>query len=274
RTILATLKLNAEHAEGRSAGTSKADTQSLHKRVSATQEENLIPRQELFEANSTEVTSKQYSLGKQINECNQETELKKQADLMCQLGDEYIKTAEISNIWYEHYVWACALFNAAQCRLEKLWNSHRQTNESFADNPGESFYDKDYIEQRKQVIETNFLRKLSIQNKTITTSAESTSRYKQILKSMREYSKTTVNDIINNDMIVDELTSEIKEPDEDRTIANSRSFYDNLTEKIFEFYRLMLKDCMTDIGIPECKFAMIALGSISRKEVTAYSDIE
>ncbi|CAH1798049.1 unnamed protein product [Owenia fusiformis] len=226
----------------------------------------------------SEITQKMYDLGCKIKACDQETELKKQAELMCELGDEFIGKAETSPTWYEHFVWASALLNAAKCRLEKLESRPFETIQDLLRRWSllntKFKYDKCYIEERLQDIDTQFLKRLSKARKLST--HDLTSRYKQELEKIRTYSEDTVNAIINNDMIVHPLTSEMREQDIDNTIEHSKVFYNELTEKILEFYRSIIIDCMSTLGIQNCKykFAIMALGSLSRKEVTAYSDIE
>ncbi|CAH1776888.1 unnamed protein product [Owenia fusiformis] len=226
----------------------------------------------------SEITQKMYDLGCKIKACDQETELKKQADLMCELGDEFIGSAETSPTWYEHYVWASALLNAAKCRLEKLESRPLKNIQDLLRRWSllntKFKYDKSYIEQKLQKIDAQFLKRLSKES-TFSTS-ELTREYKDALEKIRNYSEETVNAIINNDMIVHPQTSEMKEQDIDNTIEHSKVFYNEITEKLLEFYRSIITNCMSVLGIQNCKyrFAIMALGSLSRKEVTAYSDIE
>ncbi|CAH1773714.1 unnamed protein product [Owenia fusiformis] len=216
-----------------------------------------------------------YDLGckiKAYEESKTESELKKQADLMCELGDEFMESAETSPTWYEHYVWASGLFNAAKCRqpTETLWLKVKDLTSS---SPS-SIYSHDYIDQRIQQIDTNFLNKLSKKN-TMST-RKLTKKYKEALETIRNYSENTVNNIIDNDMVVDDVTSEIKPEYEDKTIEHSKVYYNDLTEKLLEFYRSIITNCMSVLDLQNCKYrvAIMALGSLSRKEVTAYSDIE
>ncbi|CAH1773715.1 unnamed protein product [Owenia fusiformis] len=230
----------------------------------------------------SEITEKMYDLGckiKEYEESKTESELKKQADLMCELGDEFIESAETSPTWYEHYVWASGLFNAARCRLEKqpIQPNSPSTLMSLLHRFRRWFkidYDLKYIDQRIQQIDTNFLNRLSKKNTRSTN--ELTKKYKEALETIRNYSENTVNDIIDNDMVVDDVTSEIKPEYEDKTIEHSKVYYNDLTEKLLEFYRSIITNCMSVLDLQNCKYrvAIMALGSLSRKEVTAYSDIE
>ncbi|CAH1787682.1 unnamed protein product [Owenia fusiformis] len=215
----------------------------------------------------SEVTKEMYELGCKIKACDQQTELKEQADLMCQLGQEYIKSATTSEIWYEHYVWSCALYNAAKCRIKKLIKKQTDgTNTALED-------DLEHTDKQLQLIENNFVKKCRAANSKLSTEA-STQKYTNTLENIRVYSNATVNDIIEKYMVVDDVTTEMKDEDEDNTIKYSKVFYNGLTQQLLDFYKSIIHDCISVLGHPDCKFAFLALGSISRKEVTAYSDIE
>ncbi|CAH1790375.1 unnamed protein product [Owenia fusiformis] len=229
----------------------------------------------------SEVTKEMYELGCKIKACDQQTELKEQADLMCQLGQEYIKSAETSDIWYEHYVWSCALYNAAKCRIKKLIRKETDdSNPDLADDLEPRMKKRrlhpslEHIDEQLQVLESNFVKKCRAANHGELSTKAATQKYTDTLENIREYSNTTVNDIIEKYMVVDDVTTEMKNEDEDNTIKHSKVFYNGLTQQLLDFYESIINDCFSVLGYPDCKYAFIALGSISRKEVTAYSDLE
>ncbi|CAH1799998.1 unnamed protein product [Owenia fusiformis] len=209
-----------------------------------------------------------YELGCKIKACDQHTELKEQADLMRQLGQEYIKSAETSDIWYEHYIWSCALYNAAKCRIKKLIRKQTDGTNTALE------HDLEHIDKQLQLIESNFVEKCWATKHCELSTKTTTQKYNNILENIREYSNTTVNDIIEKYMVVDDVTTEMKEEDEDNTIKHSKVFYNGLTQQLLDFYKSIINDCISVLGHPDCKFAFLALGSLSRKEVTAYSDVE
>ncbi|CAH1802697.1 unnamed protein product [Owenia fusiformis] len=202
-----------------------------------------------------------YALGKDITACDQVKEIEKQATLMCGLGKEYADLAEQTGEGW-HFNYATALFNAALQRLMKCQAEHKV-----------NLFDRvEFIHNQLQQLETNFLKAVCKENKESLT--DCMKRYKSILKDIRKYSTETIENIHTEDMIFDNETFEMSKETQIRTIANSKTYYETLTDKIIDLHALMINDCISVLGHPDCKFSILGLGSLSRKEVTAWSDLE
>ncbi|CAH1790524.1 unnamed protein product [Owenia fusiformis] len=205
-----------------------------------------------------EITKAMYDLGKEITK---QTEVEKQATLMCDLGKEYADLAkETREGW--HFNYATALYNAALQRLRKI----KAGNEVIL---ADRF---DYIQKQLQQLETGLLETVFKENKEPL--RKSRERYRGVLEGIRKYSKEAIQNIHTKDMLIDSVTFEMNEKCQRRTIENSKCYYDTLTSKIIELHKLMIDDCISVLGRPNCRFAIIGLGSLARKEVTAWSDLE
>ncbi|CAH1776535.1 unnamed protein product [Owenia fusiformis] len=209
-----------------------------------------------------EATSAMFELGKQITACDQKNpdELAKQAQLMVELADLYAALAnETKDGW--HFAWAAALYNAALKRLQRENRFVEYDNELLTK-----------ITDAFQNIETDFLQVVPKKNNEST--IDCTERYKKALAELREYSNKTVNSIHTDYMQVDGETFDMSSDNEIKTISHSKEYYDKLTGKIIEFHGLLIKDCISVLGNPNCRYAWLGLGSLARKEATAWSDLE
>ncbi|CAH1790526.1 unnamed protein product [Owenia fusiformis] len=204
------------------------------------------------------ITKAMYDLGKEITK---QTEIEKQATLMCDLGKEYADLAkETREGW--HFNYATALYNAALQRFRKI---NAENEVILADSI-------DNIQKQLQQLETGLLETAFKVNKEPL--SKSRERYKGVLEGIRKYSKEAIHGIQTEDMLIDSVTFEMNEECQRRTIEKSKCFYDTLTSKIIELHKLMIDDCISVLGRPNCRFAIIGLGSLARKEVTAWSDLE
>ncbi|CAH1803265.1 unnamed protein product [Owenia fusiformis] len=207
---------------------------------------------------SKEITKVMYDLGKEITK---QTEVEKQATLMCDLGKEYADLAkETGEGW--HFIYATALYNAALQRFKKI---NAENEVILADR-------LDNIQKQLQQLETGLLKTASKVNKEPL--SKSMERYKGVLEGIRTHSKEAIYDIHTKDMLIDPVTFEMNEECQRRTIESSKCYYDTLTRKIIELHKLMIDDCISVLGRRNCRFAIIGLGSLARKEVTAWSDLE
>ncbi|CAH1803327.1 unnamed protein product, partial [Owenia fusiformis] len=207
---------------------------------------------------SKEITKVMYDLGKEITK---QTEVEKQATLMCDLGKEYADLAkETGEGW--HFNYATALYNTALQRFKKI-NAENEVILADCFNN---------IQKQLQQLETGLLKTVLKENKE--SLSKSRERYKAVLEGIRKYSKEAIHDIQTEDMLIDSLTIEMNDECQRRTIENSKCYYDTLTSKIIELHKLMIDDCISVLGRPNCRFAIIGLGSLARKEVTAWSDLE
>ncbi|CAH1790527.1 unnamed protein product, partial [Owenia fusiformis] len=161
-----------------------------------------------------------------------------------------------------HFNYATALYNAALQRFRKI---NAENEVILADR-------FDYIQKQLQQLETGLLKTASKVNKEPL--SKSGERYKHVLGGIRKYSNEAIHDIHTKDMLIDSVTFEMNEECQRRTIEKSKCFYDTLTSKIIELHKLMIDDCISVLGRPNCRFAIIGLGSLARKEVTAWSDLE
>ncbi|CAH1776734.1 unnamed protein product [Owenia fusiformis] len=211
-----------------------------------------------------EATPAMYELGKQITKCNENDELSKQARLMVQLGNMYADLAKKTKEGW-HFVWASTLYNAALHRINKDKSSVDYANEPSA-------YE---INDALQQLETNFLLLVAKVSKGQDESPKDyTRRYKETLTKLREYSNETVNNIHTNDMQLDSETFDMTKDSEISMIKHSKKFYEELTCKIKGFHSLLMDECISVMGKPDCRYAWIGLGSLARKEATAWSDLE
>ncbi|CAH1786835.1 unnamed protein product, partial [Owenia fusiformis] len=222
----------------------------------------------------SETTSIMYEIGRKL--CRKpwatttmnSTELTTQIDLLRQLGGEYMKLADaISEGWY--FVRASGCYNAALRCIEKLKNLPEGATE--IDSSMLVSKKSDCLKQL-QHIEATFLTIAAHQN--YKTAKQHKELYETELNSLREFSSKTINDIVKNDMKVDSITTEMSVEDEDSTIKNSKVFYNELSDRLKKFYRLLIDDCISVLEVPDCKFSVLGLGSLARMEATAYSDLE
>ncbi|CAH1780768.1 unnamed protein product [Owenia fusiformis] len=218
---------------------------------------------------SVECAQRMYEIGREL--CRKdwkttdmdEIELSKQIDLFHQLAVEYKKLFEETKHiegWY--FVRSAGLLNAALNCIERL--------KKLKEDPLTEI-EKD-CNEILQGLETTFLKR--VKKHTEIPTAKATLKYQEELKQLRQYSDYTINSIVKDDMIVNLETVEMTVEDEERTIKNSKAFYNELSNKLVSFYKLLIDDCLNVFGTPNCRFCFVGLGSLARQEATAYSDLE
>ncbi|CAH1780766.1 unnamed protein product [Owenia fusiformis] len=218
---------------------------------------------------SVECTQRMYKIGQEL--CRKdwktadmdETELEKQIDLFLELAVEYKRLfKETTHIEGWYFARSAGLLNAALNCIERL--------KKLKEDPLTEI-EKD-CNEILQELETTFLKR--VKKQTDIPTAKATLKYQEELKQLRQYSDYTINSIVKDDMIVNLETVEMTVEDEERTIKNSRAFYNELTNKLVSFYKLLIDDCLNVLGTPNCRFCFVGLGSLARQEATAYSDLE
>ncbi|CAH1783117.1 unnamed protein product [Owenia fusiformis] len=209
-----------------------------------------------------------FNLGKKISKCDQITQMREQAGYMCELGSLYTAQAQKTSRGWD-FIYATALYNAALQRIKQSEtdSSKEEVLSRF------KHINAEYIIEQLQQIETYFLESVSKVKPDSTLSC--TQRYRKVLEELRTYSCDTINNIHVNDMQIDGITFDMSDENVNMTIENSKIYYEKLSDKIVEFHRLVIDDCISVLGAPKVnRYAFIGLGSLARKEVTAWSDLE
>ncbi|CAH1779448.1 unnamed protein product [Owenia fusiformis] len=211
----------------------------------------------------TEVDSTFYELGKKIKAATEAKDLLDESKLLQQLGDKYLELASRSHEGW-HFVRACGLFNSARCCIDKF----SKINPTAAQDELQCLRD----DQTKAIDQVEYLYITHLLG-CFPEYEVPKGTYKSRLTKIREYSKNST-DHIKEFMKVDISTADMQKDDEVKTIKASAKFYNELTEKLKDFYRGLLDDCFAVLGKPSCKYAILGLGSLARQEATAWSDLE
>lgn len=171
----------------------------------------------------------------------------KQAESLKKLGDVYhLKAQGESQTYSINYNKAIALYNAA---LIKSNNKE---------------YKNELISKIKE-IEDSFLQSIGIIDKAKVSTYDSDIVHQKTLKEIRAKLKSNIKSHniqnINDNQIV-------------YKIENIQNIYSDVTKEIQGFILELIGECKTVLGDPPCNYAIIALGSLAREEMTPYSDFE
>ncbi|CAH1779467.1 unnamed protein product [Owenia fusiformis] len=219
----------------------------------------------LDETSGGEVSPDFYDLGQRIKAVSESKDLLGESKLLQQLGDKYLELASRSREGW-HYVMACGLFNSARCCIDKF----STINPTAAQDELQSLRD-DQTKAIDQVENLYITQQVGVG--AIPEHDVPKGTYKSRLTQIREYSRNST-DHIQVFMKVDMSSADMEKEDEVKTIEASAKFYNELTEKLKQFYRGLLDDCYAVLGKPSCKYAILGLGSLARQEATAWSDLE
>ena len=92
-------------------------------------------------------------------------------------------------------------------------------------------------------------------------------RYQQHLKTLRKKARHTLDWKFRS-------LSKVPEEQQMEKIAAIQNIFATIAHDMKKLIRLMLADCYKVLGNPPCHYAILALGSLAREEMTPYSDLE
>ncbi|MCT4635303.1 MAG: tetratricopeptide repeat protein [Rickettsiales bacterium] len=133
-------------------------------------------------------------------------------------------------------------------------------------------FDKQLIE-----IEQEYLLTISKQKKEYNAVNDATLRYKAKLKEIRDIAKAELHRIGQEYKVHYVESGELSESDKVVEYEKSeqiKSLFGDITEKMKSLIESMIIDCQVVLGDAPCEYAIIAFGSMARKEMTPFSDFE
>ncbi|CAH1782766.1 unnamed protein product [Owenia fusiformis] len=197
----------------------------------------------------------------------QDPPLLDQVKIMRQMGDLYMDEAIITGD-QECFTHASGLYNAARargnmCDLDTVDADIHMEEESNNDT-------EIGLSQKLKNVEATFLKEVVGLNVEI---PDSSAWYIEKLKVIRENAKDESTNI-QQLMKVDIETGDMGKDQEKRIIERSKDYYELIHDNMVKFFTGLFDDCIKVLGPPPCQYAILALGSVARKESTPWSDLE
>lgn len=159
----------------------------------------------------------------------------------------------------EDFAKAVALYNAALCRLQD-----------------EEIQQKETLILLIKETEKQFLKNVLSTNSKIEVPAfENDLQHKALLTKIREHCKRVLCNIDSNSGFEIKLLHPDKRvPSERERTTLVRSLFRDIADGMCDVVRTLLEECKSMLGSAPCCYAVIGLGSLSRQEMTPYSDLE
>ena len=174
------------------------------------------------------------------------------------LGNVYLAYGKMNKCG-EDFTKATALYNSALTRL-----SNTETN-----------LRTDLISSIKET-ERHFLCSILDDDTLIDfPSYENDMKHKIMLKNIRDESKEIIRQVeIECDPGLMPLNPEERAELEERRTNLISTLFRKISDRMTNFIELFIDECISVLGEAPCRFAVIGLGSLARKEMTPYSDLE
>ncbi|KIE04894.1 hypothetical protein NF27_FE00010, partial [Candidatus Jidaibacter acanthamoeba] len=209
-------------------------------------------------SNKKEIDEKEYKYAHNFKEALSNKDYKLQIESLKELGGIYREKRE--------YTKATALYNTALIIV----------NDKFANDKCYNSHQNELIDCIKRT-EKSFLE--DVLQKKIPASLISAKESDLIHKKFLEDLRKEVRDALKG--IESEYNAQ-KEQDENvellkiDKVEKVQSLYGMITKRMKGFINDLIDECQKVLGSPEegCKYAIMGLGSIARKEITPYSDFE
>ncbi|XP_006814842.1 uncharacterized protein LOC100373354 [Saccoglossus kowalevskii] len=187
--------------------------------------------------------------------------LKTETNLLTSLGRVYFERAKVTRDGRD-YIKAAALYNAALVRCRIIQDLQPNVAN---------------IEKRLHDIESTFL--ISVggdrSGKHQLTQGRGTPRHCILLERLRKESEKELDNLeANCDPSTAGGDDELQHLQKMKRVRTTRCLYRDISYKIRNVIKALVEQCVSQLGVPPCTYAVIGLGPMARHEITPYSEIE
>ena len=185
-------------------------------------------------------------------------EIKRMKKCFKKLGDIYLEYGKKSKNG-EDFAKATALYNSALCRMQ---NNETQQKERM-------------ISRIKNTEKQFLISILSEDSKIDVPGYEIDLQHRVSLEEIRRYCEEVICKIdANPDLHIKALESEKRVASETERTDLIWTLFREICDEMSKVVRALLDECISVLGRPPCRYAVIGLGSLARQEMTPYSDLE
>lgn len=206
-----------------------------------------------------------FYLAEQWKKAEHDKDIKKQLSFIMSMAESYLHQGK--------HIYATALYNYG---INLCYYSITQVEKKSQES--EDFFKEQIslFQQWLATVEKDYIQNLNKDPKRNPIPyPEASQQYKQYLTEIRNDSQSVLSCLDKENAPWEEgITEEEKEQRYQRRAQIIRELCETNAEKIKHLVRTMVADCQAVLGTSPCEYAIIGLGSLARKEITPYSDLE